>query len=646
MMHLFFCNRTAAAVVRSHCVRSAHASRPLPSVLALATLAVCAIPSAQAEAALPTPASNSMGEVVVTATRSAQALTETLGDISIIDNETLERSSASGLADVLAQLPGVELARNGGPGTTTSVFLRGADSRFTAVYIDGVRVDSQSGAGGASWEAIPLSMIDRVEVLRGPAAAVYGSDAVAGVIQVFTKKGEASAKTGAGISSAPYLSLGAGNQRTWKAQAGVSGAGDSVDYALSVAREISQGFNATTKASSNPDRDGYASTSAHSRMGWQINTAHRIEGTLLYNDSHSGYDTSTADDRSLHRLRALGLNWQAQWSTHYTTRVTLTDTQDRYETTPSPYLADTRLRGYVFQNEWRWAGHQLSATLERREDALENSPIDRSRAQNALALGYGLRWGAHTLQINARHDEDSEFGGKSTGSAAYGYTFTPHWRMTAAAGTAFRAPTLYQRFSQYGEASLQPENGHNVELGLQWQAQAHRFSATLYRNRVSNLINWVGGSGTCAGNSGAWGGCYANVGQARYEGITLAANTRLGAWQWRATLDVQDPQNLSNGKQLARRAKQHGTLGTHTLWAGWTLGGEMQASGRRYDDANNTKRLGGYAVVNLHASTRLGPDYHLMARIDNLTDKTYELARGYATAGRTLYVGVKWAPQR
>ncbi len=612
--------------------------RPAALTLALA----CALPVLAQQAQPVLLAQNlrapSLNETVVTATRTAQPLSDTVADVSIVDRENIEQSGATGLADVLARLPGIEMVRNGGPGTSTSLFLRGAETRYTAVYIDGVRVDSQAGSGGAAWEAIPLSMIERVEVLRGPAAAIYGSDAVAGVVQIFTRKGEA------GV--APYVGVGAGTHGTYKAEAGVSGASGTVDYALGLAREISQGFNATTKAGSNPDRDGYATTSANARLGLQVNAAHRLEGTWLYSDTNSGYDTSKADDRSLQRLQTLGLNWQAQWSSSYKTRLSVTDTQDRYQTTPSPYLTDTRLRGYLLQNEWRLGAHLFTANLERREDQLENAPIDRSRAQNALALGYGLHAGKHTLQLNARHDNDSEFGGKSTGSAAYGYAFAPHWRATASAGTAFRAPTLYQRFSQYGDATLQPETSRNVELGVKWAQGPHAFSATAYRNKVSNLINWVGSTGTCPGNSGPFGGCYANVGQARYEGITLAGSTRAGQVQLHGSVDFQNPKNLDNGKLLARRAKQHASFGADTRVAGWTLGGEVQASGQRYDDAANTRRLGGYTLFNLYASTRLARDYQVVARLDNLADKNYEVARGYATAGRSFYVGLKWAPQR
>ena len=244
-----------------------------------------------------------------------------------------------------------------------------------------------------------------------------------------------------------------------------------------------------------------------------------------------------------------------------------------------------------------------------------------------------------------RHDSDSEFGGKSTGSATYGYAFAPNWRATASAGTAFRAPTLYQRFSMYGDATLQPETSRNVELGVKWARDASSFSATAYRNNVSNLIDWVNGAGPCPGGTGPFPGCYANVGKARYEGLTLAGSTRVAQVQLRGSLDLQNPKNLDSGKLLARRARQHASFGADTRVAGWTLGGEAQVSGQRYDYVTNKTRLGGYTLLNLYASTRLARDYQILARLDNLADKNYTLANGYATPGRTLYVGVKWAPQ-
>lgn len=582
--------------------------------------------SAQAQS----PAASALKEVVVTATRVAQPLADLLADVSVVERAQIERSGASGLADLLARLPGVEYQRNGGPGGTTGVFLRGAESRFTAVYIDGVRIDSQA-TGGASWEGIALAQIERIEVLRGPAAAVYGSDALAGVVQIFTRRGEA--------GSSPFVAAGLGSYGTHRIEAGLSGAEAGFDYALSLADERSEGFNARPVPTQNPDLDGYQSRSASLKLGWQINAAQRLGLSYLGNDLNSQYDSGlTTDDRNQRQLQTLGLNWQAQWTNAWSTRLSLSRSRDRYESMPYPYLTITDLRSTLLHNELRQGEHLFTADLERKQDELENAPLKQGRSQDGVALGYGFNNRTHALQLNLRHDQDSEFGAQNTASAAYGYSFAEHWRASASAATAFRSPTLYQRFSEYGIASLVPETAINSELGLRYVSVGRSFSALLYRNRVSNLITFAA-PGPCASPYG----CYANTALARYEGLTLSATQQLAGVSLSASADFQDPRDLGADKQLARRAKRHAMLSADTQLGGWQLGAGVQLSGERVD--TNAKVLAGYALLSLNASTSLAKDWSLMARADNLLDQRYELAGGYATPGRSFYLGLKWAPQ-
>lgn len=609
-----------------------------------------------AQQAQPAPQTPTLGETVVTANRTPQALTDLVGDVSIVDRQTIERSGATGVADVLSRLPGIEITRNGGVGNTTSVFIRGAETRFTAVYLDGVRIDSQS-TGGAGWEGIPLSQIDRIEVLRGPAAAVYGSDAIGGVIQLFTKRGEE------GVS--PYAGVGFGSRGLRKIEGGVSGKSGLLDYSFGVAHEESKGFNVQPASKrtvskdgfTNPDRDVYRSTSGNLKLGFQITPDQRIDATLLASDTDAGYDPSIGyktkppilfkNDISSNTLRTAGLTWSAKWNDVYSTRVQVTDSQSVYKTQPSFYRTETHLRGYLFQNEFRFGPHLVTATLERREDALENAPttsaklFSRDRSQNALSLGYGFVQGPHSLQLHVRRDNDSEFGGKTTGSAAYGYAITSTLRATVSAGTAFRVPTLYQRFSEYGLASLRPESSRNVELGLQYTQGATNAGIVVYNNRVQNLIVFDSSAKGCQSSFG----CYSSTARARYQGVTLSGGHRIGDVTLRTSLDYQDPRDLATDRLLARRAQRHATFGADWRIAGWTLGAEVQTSSKRYDDAANTVKLGGYTVLNLSASTQLTRDLNLVARVDNVGNKDYQFARLYANAGRTAYVGLKWTPQ-
>lgn len=588
------------------------------------------------------PAASRLEPVVVTATRSPQVLSSVLGDLSVIDQETIAQSGASDVADLLARLPGIEFSRNGGPGTTTSVFIRGSETHHTAVYIDGVRLDTQT-TGGAAWEQIPLDQIERIEVLRGPAAAVYGSDAIAGVVQLFTRRGKGPAR--------PRASLTLGSYDTAQAHAGVSGSAEMIDYSLSAGHASSRSFDARTAAAPghNPDKDGWRRSSVSGRVGFQVNPAHRFDIALLASDLRAEYDGDTPNvmDDTDHTLRTGHLAWEGRWSENATTRAQLGHTQSQFETQPSFYRTQTTLKDITLAHEQRLGAQKLKGTLERREDQLFNpatafgSELRGQRHQDAVGLGWQVDWGAHNLQAHWRHDDDSEFGGKSTSSVAWGWAFKPQWRVSASTATSFRAPTLYQRFSEYGKPSLIPETGRNVELGLRWtqaDKQANQASLIAWRNKLSNLITF-GDPGPCVDSFG----CFANVGRTVLRGVTLAGRTTWHSLALRGSIDWHDPRNLDNDKLLQRRAQRMATLGIETWLAHWSLGTEVQAAGMRYEDAANTQAMGGYTLVNLVASKSLSPDLTLEVRLDNLGNKNYELAQTYATAGRNGQITLRWA---
>lgn len=590
-------------------------------------------------AAFPVLAQSTLPTVVVSATRSELPITDVVADVTLVDRTAIDRIGAASISDVLERLPGVSVNRNGGPASTTNVYLRGAEGRFTAVFIDGVRIDSQS-TGGATWNAIPLSQVDRIEVLRGPAAAVYGSDAMAGVVQIFTRQGD--------TGFFPSVRVGVGSNSTRELGASLRGGDGVVDYAFGLGTERSDGFNAQPLG--NPDRDGYRNESFSGRLGWKLSETQKLEATLLNSRQQAGYDGFLAgqDDQSKHRLQTVGLNWNNRWNESWSTRVGFTRGSDRYETTPSDYLTETRVDSWLLRNELRSGPGLLTVDLERREDRLENAsttPETTDRHQNALAVGYGLRTGDHTLQLNARRDDDSEFGVQTTGSLAYGYAWSKTVQLTASAGTAFRAPTLFQRFSIYGTPDLRAETARNVEAGLRWQQAANRASLVVYRNRVKDLIDYVSGPGSCINGVGDFAGCYGNTGRATYTGVTLAGGSKLGEVHLGASLDLMRPKNAETGKLLARRAETQFTLTADTPVGDWRLGAEVQHLGQRFDDAANTRPLPAHTLLHLTASTDMARDWRLLARVDNATDRDYQSVRGYATAGRSFFLGLNWSPR-
>ncbi len=619
-------------------------ARPSRPGFAFGLISLCLLAQAASAQTLIARAPITFDPIVVTATRTPTPLSHVLADVTVLTREDIERSGADSVADLLRRAPGIEISRSGGPAGTTSLFLRGGESRFTSVLIDGVRVDSQS-TGGASWQGIPLSQVERIEIVRGPASSVYGSDAISGVVQIFTRRPE-----GRGVEGS--VGLGAGSHRTAKADAALGWSNDTVQAQVSVAREVSEGFNSYTDRTTttwNPDRDGYRSRSAAASLGLRISPEHRLDlaGTTSRVDGqYDAFDNNGADDHSLQDVDTLRAAWTARWLPAWTSLVSAGRSEDRYETLPSTYVTHTKVDTYAWQNDVVLGAHGLNVTLERREDTLENSSLSQSagrgkRHQDSLGVGYSWQDGGRALQLHLRHDEDSEFGGHTTGSIAGGIDLAEHWRAQASAGTGFRAPTLYQRFSEYGSATLKPESSRNLELGLAWRRGVHEASLTAYRNRVTDLITF--GAPDPAICPGVFG-CYGNTGRATLQGVTLAGRTAFGGVRLSASLDLQSAKDADTGRWLRRRARHHGSVRAETDVAAWSLGAEVLASAKRYDNDANTLVLGGYGVLNLDAQYRLNRAWKLSVHLDNVFDKDYQLANTYAQAGRTVFISARWQP--
>lgn len=610
----------------------------------LSALAVLAL-------ALPAHAQNKLDTVVTTATRTPQRLSEVLADLTVITRADIERQAAASVADLLRNNGCAEMVRNGGAASTTSLYLRGADTRHTLVLVDGVRMDSQA-TGGASWQGIPLAQVERVEVLKGPASAIYGSDAVGGVVQIFTRKG--------GGKTSADLGVGVGNLGTRKLDGGIFGGTGPLDYAVTLAGERSDGFNATLDVPGSfsyiPDRDGWRKHQASLRLGARLADGQRVEGVVLRSHVNGQYDASKSqpqnDDRALQDTDAARLSWTGQWTPALQTQLSYGESRDRYETRPSPYLTITHVRNLALTGSYLLgAGSQLNFQAERIEDKLENSGLVTAgvgkRHRNAIGAGYLFNAGAFSLQAHARHDDDSEFGGVSTGTLLAGYEIAKGLRIVGSAGSAFRAPTLYQQgtvygpdLSQPGVQALQAERGHNVEFGLKYGSGDTEVSATAYRNRVGNLIVF-GAAGSCRSAFG----CYQNVAAARLQGLSLAGSTTAGIVNLRATVDLQSPKDAATGLRLARRARQTATLNADTALGDWLLGAGVQASGARWDNAANTRKLGGYALVNASLQYRIRPDLRLQLNVDNAFDRETSTAYGYASTPRTALISLRWSPQ-
>jgi vitamin B12 transporter len=585
------------------------------------------------------PGTATLEPVIVTASRGPQAAEDLVADVTLIDPDEIARSGMDSLIQLLQRQPGVEIEQNGGPGATSGIFLRGANATQTLVLIDGMRVASAT-SGITALEAIPLDQIERIEILRGPASSLYGADAIGGVIQVFTRRGAR------GLHA--NVSLGLGTGATDAESAGLSGSSAIARGALQVSTRHSDGFNAIDNPANFsyvPGRDdGYrdASITANGEITWSA--GHAL--TLQFFRSHldAQFDgAETYNDRTLTTLTS----WQAASRDHlapwWTSSLSAGVGGDRSVSKTgfgdSPF--ETRQRQYAWQNDFTLPAGSLTVAAERREEHVDSDPafaVD-SRGTNSVTAIWRRVSGATAMQANLRRDQSSQFGGRTTGALAWGYRIAPIWRVTASAGTAFRAPTFNDLYYPgYSNPALRPETARNVEAGIHaaghvgdvgWEGQA-----VAYDNRVRDLIVFqCDANFVCRPD---------NVSDATLKGMTLGGDVHWRDASAHASIDLQSPTDAATGHLLPRRARRHATFSLSAPAGPARLTLEWIGSSARFDDAANTVRIGGYGIVNLGVEWPLSHGVTLFVRGDNLLDRNYALVADYATGGARIFAGARW----
>ena len=578
--------------------------------------------------------------VVVTASRTPQPIAERLADVTVIGEEEVLRSAAQSVPQLLQRQPGVEVTINGGPGSTSGVFIRGANAGQTLVLVDGLRVGSSS-SGATSLEAIPLDQVERIEILRGPASSLYGADAIGGVIQVFTKRGRE------GFSG--HASAGYGTHDTGNVNAGLRGGSGRVRYSLQAGATESDGFNAVVNESSflyNPDRDGYSTRN----VGGNVALDWAKDQTLELNGLRNRLDTQADggpgfDDRTITTLEAYSLTSRNRFASPWLSTVTLGEGRDdsvsKSAFGEAPF--ETKQRQYSWQNDLTLPLGTLSLVLERREEELAttNAFAVTSRDTDSIGGVYQVRQGPWSLQANLRRDDSSQYGEQTTGGIAAGFRVGPDWRFTAGYSTGFKAPSfndLY--FPDFSNPNLVPEESKNVEVGVYWARAmgANRVEARMvaFRNRVENLIVFgCDESFNCRPD---------NVDKATLEGVTLGLDWSMGATRISGSVDLQRPENDATGNLLPRRARRHGTLQVLHDAGPVTIGAEWIAATERYEDAANAIRMSGYGIVNVTVDWRFARGWTAFVRGNNITDRDYRFSADYSTGGATVFAGVRWNP--
>ncbi len=578
-------------------------------------------------------AEETLNPVVVTATRTAQTVDDSLSPVIVITREEIERNQAVDVAELLRFHAGLDIARTGGAGSQTSLFLRGTESDHTLIMIDGVKFNPGT-TGGAALQNINPEQVERIEIVKGPRSTLYGSEAIGGVINIITHRGKTKGTYASG-------SMSLGEDRTRKFSANVAHTGDNYRAGFAVAINNTDGFPA--RISSTAGDNGNRNTSINTYVGTTLNNGLDIELSHWQsrgNNSYLNFSLATRDQDFTNSVTAL--TFKADPSDIWSSTLKLSRMEDDLDQNQSTNNSRTTRNVLDWQNDIEVNQHNLVTAgislSSEQTTSVGFSSYDERTSVNAIFLQDNIKYGNQQLLLAARNTDHEDFGNHSTWNIEYGIQATPTVKLLAGVGTAFRAPTGNDRYGFGGDPDLQPETSRNIELGLRYQpTKHHNFSVSAFDNKIKNLINLI------QVPAGSFNFVATNVGRTRIKGIELGYQFAKGPWQARAEAIFQNPRNEDTDTLLLRRAKRSLTASVVYTKGPYRIGADMLATSKR-DDASNVT-LAAYTTVNLNAGYAFDKDWSLQARLENIFDEEYELVNDYTTPGRTMLLELRFSPK-
>jgi vitamin B12 transporter len=611
----------------------------------VAALAASAAHASSQDRPAPAAARAALEQVIVTASRMPEPLATTLASATVVGRAELDTGQFQTLDEVLATAPGVAVTNNGGVGKISTLFIRGAEADQNLVLVNGVRIGSTT-AGIAAIQDIPLDQIERIEIVRGPRSALYGADALGGVVQVLTRKAAEGGWRG-------QFSMGTGTHETNRLAAGIGARGERGHLQLGASLLESDGTNACQGFgfplfvgcfTDEPDADAYRNRSASLRGGVTLGTATELEAFALASDGRVEYDGSFGNVAEFGQ-QALGLAVTQPLGAVTTLRAQLgraTDDSENFSGAAAlSRFETTRDSGSLLLDAALREGLLLTAGVDYLRDRVDSTTAYVERSRRSAGVFVQTRWtfAAHDLQFGLRRDDNQQFGGRTTASAAWGWSFAEGWRWTMAAGTGFKAPTFNELyFPGFGNPALDPETSRSVETSLRWNRAAARAALTLFENRIDDLIGFDQNFSPV------------NIDRTRIRGVEVEGAVALAGWDVSGSVEWLDPINRSagafEGNVLPRRAREVLRADVGRQFGPVRLGVRGLYAGERYDNLANTRRLGGYATVDLLAEWQVAPQWRLQARGENVLDRDYATAAFYPQPGREWHLTVRWAPAR
>lgn len=604
-------------------------------------------------------------EIVVTATRIETASREVGSSITVITNQQIEEGQNTTVLEVLRTVPSLDVIRSGGPGGQTSVFIRGAQSEHTLVLIDGVEMNDPITPGrSCDFASLTTDNIERIEIIRGPQSILYGSDAIGGVINIITKRGKGTPRG--------FMSAEGGSFNTFTEKAGVSGGNQWTNYSLGIYHWDTDGISAASEKDGNHEKDGYENTSISTKLG--VTPAENFDADFILRyinakadiDNFGGVggdDPNNKEDleqlffRTQARLSLFNDLWEQELGFF------LTDLDRDYRNgTDADHPSDLDRSSYdgkILKFDWQHnlylhETNTLTLGIENEEEKGKSKYYSESawgpytsrfKEKTARTTGYYLQdqiklWDSWFTTLGVRMDDHSRFGSETTYRITSAYLIQQTGtKLKGSLGTGFKAPTLYQLYSQYGEKNLDPEESTGWDIGMEQSLFDKKLilGVTYFSNKFDELIEFESGTSK-----------YINVAEAETQGVEVFASVRPNDdLTFRASYTYTDTENKETGEDLLRRAQnKFGLNVNYQFMDKGNVNLSLFYVGKRDDNDYSTwpatrVELDNYVLANLAASYDITRNIQVFGRVENFLDEDYEEVKGFGTPKLSAFAGCK-----
>lgn len=624
-------------------------SHTLPlSALSLALLPAGLALAAGQDAALKLP------ETLISANRDVQQRDASSTASTVFTRADIERLQPASVSDLLRRVPGVQVTDNGA-GSLASLYIRGTKSAQSLLLVDGMRIASAS-SGDSNLQFLNVDQIERVEVLRGPRSAVYGADAIGGVVQIFTRRS-------AGEGLQPFVRMGYGSNASWRRSAGISGGDAQTRFSLAGSLDETDGIDRTGPSyDSDQDHDGYRNKAFSLSLSHSFSDSLEAgvnvldqRGRTEFDNPFGRFDMTTFESvgqepYSDFTLSSVSSYLDAQVNDLWSSRLEVGHSENREESLDK--LSDERGVFNTYRDSVNWLNtlalsdsHSLLLGGEWYEDQLNSNTAfaEQQRWNQAAFVQHRYESEHFSTELGVRHDKNEQFGSENTWSGALTLPLNAANDLVLSYSEGFRAPTFNDLYyPDYSNPDLKPEHSKSYEL--QWRSQLAertRLEASLYRTDIEDAI------------ASDQDFIPQNIAEARIHGFEANLQQELFGWQGQLGIAFVDPRDRDSGHTLNRRARRTLSLDLDRSFGEFAVGATWQLASSSYDDPDNQHELGGYGLLGLRGSWQATSELKLEAKIDNLLDKDYQRALyehegeryGYRQEGRTALLGFVWTPK-